>query len=106
MRGNNSNSSMKIVKIPINEFDFKTDPFLPKIDISDYIYIFGDYFSLDSTEPRTITTVSLIVDYDNMQRAALNDTLLYFDNYLNNSAYSTNKYNCSSFSPFISLSDS
>jgi hypothetical protein len=77
--------------------DFLTDPYLPRIDISSYIQVLGDFFSLNSSDPRSITSVKLFFDYDTMQINALEETLSYFNNYFNNSLYSAKRYVCSSF---------
>ena len=45
-------------------FEWRSDPYLPKLDITGHVTLLGDFFSQNDNETRMTTTVRMIVDYE------------------------------------------
>jgi hypothetical protein len=53
--------------IDTTDLDYETDPKMPRLDITKYVKVLGDYYDRNFTEWRTITKFSINADYESIE---------------------------------------
>jgi len=56
---------------------------MPRIDITKYVKVLGDYYDRNFTAWRTITRFSINADYEAIERHSFNDAKQWFLNFAN-----------------------
>ena len=59
-------------------FDWTTDPLMPRLDITKFIEVLGDYENKNYTDFRTYSRLTLRADYQKMELEAMEETIKYF----------------------------
>lgn len=67
----------------IDDIDFETDVLMPRINLSDKIEVFGDYFANVNNQKAVKSTFRMYVDHEQLVKAAYGSTKLYFKKYKN-----------------------
>jgi len=65
------------------DFDWKTDPLMPRFDFTKYVEVLGDEHSSNFSEFRTVTRLSMRAAYEEMEIEAYEDTVKYFRDFEN-----------------------
>ena len=65
------------------DFDWKTDPLMPRFDFTKYLEVLGDIYSDNFTEFRTYTRMSMRAAYEEMELEAYTSAVKYFRDFEN-----------------------
>ena len=79
------------------DFDWKTDPLMPRFDFTKHIEVLGDIASNNFTDFRTFTRLSMRAAYEEMELEAKQDATKYFrdfDNSIGPGDGSFSQYEC------------
>jgi hypothetical protein len=67
---------------------------MPRLDITKYVRVLGDYYDRNFTEWRTITRFSINADYEAIEVLAFQNTKDYFTNFQNSNPTSYSRSLC------------
>lgn len=63
-------SGYSTIDIPTDDLDWNTDPKMPRLDITKYIKVLGDYYDRDFANWKTVTRFSINCDYEAIEKSA------------------------------------
>jgi hypothetical protein len=97
MEGKNSKSENKFYKFKALDFDWKTDPYMPTLDITNKIEVLGDYFSDSESDKRVITTFRMYADYESLINGAFTGAKDYFTSLANDNSIQVDVEKCAEY---------
>ena len=67
-------SAYTSTQIDTADLDYETDSQMPRLDITKYVKVLGDYYDRNFSEWRTVTKFSINADYESIEVKAFGDT--------------------------------